>query len=165
MAERACAHELLEVVIWAVHSIASDMDRHLLGPMYQREMIYWLLQSEQGEQLRALASDDSASSRVSTVIEYARTHLAEPLSVGDMADLANLSTSAFARQFRDVTGRPPHQFLKEMRLSHARELVAEGDLTVTRISREVGYASVSQFISAFRSRFGMTPARVQQHSR
>jgi AraC-like DNA-binding protein len=74
-----------------------------------------------------------------------------------MADLVNLSPSAFAHLFRDVTGRSPYQFLKEMRLDRARELLVDGSFTVARISKEVGYASVSHFISEFRARFGVTP--------
>jgi AraC-like DNA-binding protein len=74
-----------------------------------------------------------------------------------MADLVNLSPSAFAHLFRDVTGRSPYQFLKEMRLDRARELLIDGNFTVARISKEVGYASVSHFISEFRGRFGVTP--------
>jgi AraC-like DNA-binding protein len=36
-------------------------------------------------------------------------------------------------------------------------MIFDGDLTVARISKEVGYASVSHFISEFRGRFGVTP--------
>jgi AraC-like DNA-binding protein len=39
----------------------------------------------------------------------------------------------------------------------ARELLVDGNLTVARLSKEVGYASVSHFISEFRGRFGVTP--------
>jgi AraC-like DNA-binding protein len=74
-----------------------------------------------------------------------------------MADLVRLSPSAFAHLFRDVTGRSPYQFVKEMRLDRARELLVDGHATVARISKEVGYASVSHFISEFRGRFGVTP--------
>jgi transcriptional regulator GlxA family with amidase domain len=94
---------------------------------------------------------------VSAVLEYMRAHLSEPLTVADLADLVSLSPSAFAHLFRDVTGRSPYQFLKEMRLDRARELLVDGNLTVARISKEVGYASVSHFISEFRGRFGVTP--------
>jgi AraC-like DNA-binding protein len=44
-----------------------------------------------------------------------------------------------------------------MRLDQARELLVDGNLAVARISKEVGYASISHFISEFRGRFGVTP--------
>ena len=44
-----------------------------------------------------------------------------------------------------------------MRLDKARELLMDGQFAVTRVSKEVGYGSVSHFISEFRARFGVTP--------
>jgi AraC-like DNA-binding protein len=44
-----------------------------------------------------------------------------------------------------------------MRLDKARELLLDSQFPVTRVSKEVGYGSVSHFISEFRARFGVTP--------
>jgi AraC-like DNA-binding protein len=158
---RACLSaldaELLGVVLRFLRAVKSPADRRVLAPLYLRELVYRVLQREQYARLLALAASESASNPVSAVLEYVRAHLAEPLTVADMADLVRLSPSAFAHLFRDVTGRSPYQFVKEMRLDRARELLVDGHLTVARISKEVGYASVSHFISEFRGRFGVTP--------
>jgi AraC-like DNA-binding protein len=159
--ERACVsaldQDLLGVVLRFLRSVGSGTDRRVLAPLYMQEMVYRVLQREQYARLLALAAAESASNPVSAVLEYVRGHLSEPLTVADMADLVSLSPSAFAHLFRDVTGRSPYQFLKEMRLDRARELLVDGNFTVARISKEVGYASVSHFISEFRGRFGVTP--------
>jgi AraC-like DNA-binding protein len=161
MASRACVSaldsDLLGVVLRFLRAVKSPADRRVLAPLYLRELVYRVLQREQYARLLALAAAESASNPVSAVLEYVRAHLAEPLTVADMADLVCLSPSAFAHLFRDVTGRSPYQFVKEMRLDRARELLVDGHLTVARISKEVGYASVSHFISEFRGRFGVTP--------
>src|SRR6201987_4094845 len=86
-----------------------------------------------------------------------RMHLGEPLTVADMAERVSLSPSAFAHLFRKVTGQSPYQFLKEMRLDKARELLIDGQFAVTRVSKEGGYGNVSHFIREFRARFGVTP--------
>jgi len=153
----ALDQELIGVVLRFLHAVGTGTDRRVLAPLYLQEMVYRVLQREQYARLLALAAAESASNPVSAVLEYVRGHLSEPLTVGDMADLVNLSPSAFAHLFRDVTGRSPYQFLKEMRLDRARELLVDGNFTVARISKEVGYASVSHFISEFRGRFGVTP--------
>jgi len=149
--------DLLGVVLRFLRAVKTGTDRRVLAPLYLQELVYRVLQREQYARLLALAAAESASNPVSAVLEYVRGHLSEPLTVADMADLVNLSPSAFAHLFRDVTGRSPYQFVKEMRLDRARELLVDGDLTVARISKEVGYASVSHFISEFRGRFGVTP--------
>jgi transcriptional regulator GlxA family with amidase domain len=158
---RACVsaldQDLLGVVLRFLRAVKIDADRRVLAPLYLQELVYRVLQREQYARLLALAAAESASNPVSAVLEYVRGHLSEPMTVADMADLVNLSPSAFAHLFRDVTGRSPYQFLKEMRLDRARELLVDGSFTVARISKEVGYASVSHFISEFRARFGVTP--------
>jgi AraC-like DNA-binding protein len=160
-APRACVsaldQELLGVVLRFLRAVRDAADRRVLAPLYLQELVYRVLQREQYAQLLALAAAESASNPVSAVLEYMRAHLSEPLTVADLADLVSLSPSAFAHMFRDITGRSPYQFLKEMRLDRARELLVDGNFTVARISKEVGYASVSHFISEFRGRFGVTP--------
>ena len=160
-AEPACVsaldQELLGVVLRFLRAVRTGADRRVLAPLYLQEMVYRVLQREQYARLLDLAAAEAASNPVSAVLEYVRDHLSEPLTVADMADLVRLSPSAFAHLFRDVTGRSPYQFVKEMRLDRARELLVDGNFTVARISKEVGYASVSHFISEFRGRFGVTP--------
>ena len=153
----ALDQDLLGVVLRFLRAVGTGTDRRVLAPLYLQEMVYRVLQREQYARLLSLAAAESASNPVSAVLEYVRSHLSELLTVADMADLVRLSPSAFAHLFRDVTGRSPYQFVKEMRLDRARELLVDGDFTVARVSKEVGYASVSHFISEFRGRFGVTP--------
>jgi AraC-like DNA-binding protein len=153
----ALDQELLGAVLRFLRSIGTGSDRRVLAPLYLQEMVYRVLQREQYARLLAIAAAESASNPVSAVLTYVREHLSEPLTVADMAEQVNLSPSAFAHLFRDVTGRSPYQFLKEMRLDRARELLVDGRFAVARVSKEVGYASVSHFISEFRTRFGVTP--------
>jgi len=149
--------ELTGAVLRFLRSIETGADRRVLAPMHLREMVYRVLQREQYARLLAIAAAESASNPVSAALEYVREHLTEPLTVADMAEQVSLSPSAFAHLFREVAGRSPYQFLKEMRLDKARELLIDGRLPVARVSKEVGYGSVSHFISEFRTRFGATP--------
>jgi len=153
----ALDQELAGAVLRFLRSIETGADRRVLAPMYLREMVYRVLQREQYARLLAIAAAESASNPVSTVLEYVRGHLSEPLTVADLAEQVSLSPSAFAHLFREVTGRSPYQFVKEMRLDKARELLIDGHLAVARVAQEVGYGSVSHFISEFRGRFGVTP--------
>jgi AraC-like DNA-binding protein len=153
----ALDQELLGAVLRFLRAVGTGTDRRVLGPLYLQEMVYRVLQREQFARLLAIAAAESASNPVSAVLDYVRAHLSEPLTVGDMAEQVSLSPSAFAHLFRDVTGRSPYQFLKELRLDRARELLVDGNMAVARVSKQVGYASVSHFISEFRARFGVTP--------
>ena len=65
--------------------------------------------------------------------------------------------SAFAHLFRDVTGMSPYQFVKRMRLDRARGLLVDGTLNVSEVAKNVGYSSLSAFITEFKRHFGVTP--------
>jgi len=129
----------------------------VLAPLHMQELVYRLLQREQGGKLIRLALAQERSNPVAAALEYIETHLAETMTVEDLAEQLNLSPSAFSRMFRETTGRPPYQYVKEVRLDRARALLDERRLAVADVSRAVGYVSVSHFIKAFRARFHMTP--------
>ena len=145
--------ELADVVARLLRSMRSASDRRVLAPLFQRELAYRIVRREGMARIVRHAVDNP----VSTVLAHIGTHLAEPLAVADLAARANLSTSAFSRTFRAVTGISPYQYVKRMRLERARDLLADGDLSVEDTARAVGYRSTSHFIKAFRVRFGTTP--------
>ncbi|MBB5916611.1 AraC-like DNA-binding protein [Nocardia transvalensis] len=153
----ALDHELMSSVLRFLRSLAVGADRRVLAPLYMQEMVYRVLQREQFARMLHIAAQQASGNPVAAALVYIREHLAEPLAVPDLAEQVSLSPSAFSHLFREVTGRSPYQFVKEVRLDRARELLVEGRLCVADVARAVGYSSVSHFIKEFRGRFGTTP--------
>jgi AraC-like DNA-binding protein len=149
--------ELMAVVIRFLQSLGTGADRRVLTPNYLQEIVYRVLQREQFSRMLYIAAKQAGANPVSAALTYIREHYSEPVTVNDMAEKVSLSPSSFSHLFREVTGRSPYQFLKEIRLDRARELLRDGRLSVTAVSRAVGYSSASHFIKEFRSRFGTTP--------
>lgn len=153
----ALDRDMMDAILRFLRALETGADRRVLAPTYLKEIVYRALQAEQYTRLVERAARESANNPVSAVIAYVNEHIAEPLSVSDLAERAVMSPSAFSHLFRDVTGRSPYQFVKEMRLTRARELLIENQSSITQISQAVGYRSTSHFINEFRERFGMTP--------
>ncbi|MDF3308385.1 AraC family transcriptional regulator [Rhodococcus sp. T2V] len=153
----ALDRDMLDAILRFLRALSTGADRRVLAPTYLKEIVYRALQAEQYTRLVERAASESASNPVSAVIAYVQEHLAEPLSVSELAERAFMSPSAFSHLFRDVTGRSPYQFVKEIRLNKARELLIENECNVTEISKAVGYRSTSHFINEFRERYGTTP--------
>ncbi|MEU6098791.1 AraC family transcriptional regulator [Streptomyces sp. NPDC047079] len=148
---------LMSATIRFLQATYTGADRRVLAPLYLREMVYRVLQAEQYERLIEIAATEVVSNPVSDVISYVQRNMSEPLTVSDMAEQVAMSPSAFSHLFREVTGKSPYQFVKEMRLNRARDLLIDRQMSVTKVSRAVGYASTSHFINEFRDRFGATP--------
>ncbi|OBH75743.1 hypothetical protein A5681_10295 [Mycobacterium scrofulaceum] len=149
--------EVMSSVLRFVRSLSTGVDRRVLAPLYLRELVYRVLQREQFARMLHFATQQAAGNPIGAALTYIDTHWAEPITVATLAAQVGLSSSAFTRAFREVTGSSPYQYVKDVRLNRARELVLDPRLAVADIAHRVGYVSVSHFISEFRTRFGATP--------
>jgi AraC-like DNA-binding protein len=98
--------------------------------------------------------------RVDRAIQRIETEYARALTLGDLASAAGLSPFYFARVFQRFVGVPPHRYLTGVRLRHAARMLDAG-AAVTFTCYEVGFGSLSHFVTAFRKRFGVVPSSVR----
>jgi AraC family transcriptional regulator len=91
------------------------------------------------------------------LMAYIEEHLAEPLSLGELAAFSALSEYHFARMFRESFGLPPHQYVLARRLAHARHLLARTTLPLGDVALACGFSSASHFSNRFRRAIGGTP--------
>jgi AraC-like DNA-binding protein len=76
-----------------------------------------------------------------------------------LADIANLSRSAFAERFKRRVGQPPATYLSEVRLADGADRLLGTNDPVGAVAAKVGYDSEAAFSRAFSKRYGMPPAR------
>jgi len=90
------------------------------------------------------------------------THLHEPLSLQEMAELTALSPCHFTRIFASVTGITPGSFFSALRLKSAIRLLLTTELSITQICYEVGYESLGSFTTRFTQLAGLPPTQLRQ---
>lgn len=130
-----------------------------LYPLIMREICFWLLSGPKGPEIATLVSTESASHSLLRAVESLRARFAEPVRVEDLAEIAQLSPSAFHRQFKALTGLPPLQYQKQLRLLEARRLLLSESMSVQAAAFEVGYESPSQFSREYARMFGAPPKK------
>jgi AraC family transcriptional regulator len=96
--------------------------------------------------------------RQKTVAQYIDEHLADDLSLLELAKLVGLSPFHFSRAFKQTFGTPPHRYLATRRVERAKALLAQPQLSVTEIALGLGFAESSSFTAAFRRVTGQTPS-------
>lgn len=101
--------------------------------------------------------------RLNAVLSFVREHLAQDLSITQLATQAGVSPAHFRRLFQRAMGMPPHRYVMNARLVHARELLMQTDLPILHIALECGFSSQSHLTAAFKAAHAATPAeyRVQ----
>jgi AraC-like DNA-binding protein len=159
------SEELAGSVVRLLECVKSPLDSRMLGRQTVREIVYRVLCSEQGNSLRALASRDDHFARIARVLKLIHADCASSLSAEEMARKAGMSVAAFHHHFKQVTGSSPLQYLKRIRLDHARRLMAHEGYNAGTAARAVGYESSSQFSREFKRLFGMTPVEEAEQTR
>ncbi|MFI8233782.1 helix-turn-helix domain-containing protein [Streptomyces sp. NPDC085900] len=85
-----------------------------------------------------------------------------PLTVPDIARNAALGRFDFSRLFKEETGVSPGEFLDAVRVGEARKLLDATSMSITEISRAVGYAGPDAFTDSFTARVGLSPGRFRR---
>jgi AraC-like DNA-binding protein len=99
------------------------------------------------------------------LIAYMHLNLAEPITVEQLAERANLSPSRFRAVFKARFGAPPHQYLLRMRLRHARELLRTTGHTLQEIADFCGFADLHHLSKTFRRETGLSPGQYRRQHR
>ncbi|MEU7878053.1 AraC family transcriptional regulator [Microbispora bryophytorum] len=159
MAVSDASPELLDPVVRLLRLADRPDDLRVLAPGYQREILWWLINGDQGALVRQIGLVDGNLAHISRGIRWIREHYREQLSVTDLAELCGMSASSFHRHFRAATSMTPVQFQKQIRLQTARTLLMTRSGNVAEIGYFVGYESPSQFSREYRKVFGASPGR------
>ena len=89
----------------------------------------------------------------------------EELSNTDLAARFHISEVYLRKLFLEKYGTTPHQYLLEIRLNHAKQLLSEGYLSVTEIAEQCGFSNLYHFSRTFKSRMGETPTAYMRNNK
>ena len=97
------------------------------------------------------------ANRMSKVYDYIMSRFRNPISLLEVAPVANLSPQSFCRFFKARTRKTFSQFLNEVRIGYACKLMAEEHLNIGDICYESGYNNLSNFNRQFKRIVYMSP--------
>ncbi|ALX15791.1 AraC family transcriptional regulator [Burkholderia cepacia JBK9] len=131
----------------------------VVAPLVMREICYWLLAGPHGGEVSRVVFANGHAQRVVAAIHALRGQFAEAIRVEELAAVAQMSPSAFHRQFKALTSMTPLQYQKQLRLLEARHLMVTGAANAETAAYRVGYESASQFSREYARMFGAPPRR------
>ena len=135
-------------------------DTVILGESRLRELYYAVLKGDAGDSAKRAFG---VGNEVARSIEYLSSHLAEKITIDEVASVMGMSRAVLHRKFKQATSMSPIQFVKSMRLNSAAMKIA-GGMNVNEAADAVGYTSSSQFSREFKRMYGQSP-RQWRHSK
>lgn len=136
----------------------SPIECDIIGKGLIREIFFHMLIGSQAAPLIALVSHNTHLSRMERVLKHLHNNYQEQVDVEQLASIANMSTSTFHRNFKQITASSPIQYIKKLRLGRARELLQDKGLKVKQAAAQVGYESPTQFSREFSRYYGVSPS-------
>lgn len=100
--------------------------------------------------------------RLAPVLGYLQEQMGNPICVHDLAEVAGMSPSHLYLLFQRWLQTTPMEFLKEMRVHRAGQLLLSSDLSVAEVSDLVGFANPFHFSRVFHQIMGATPSAYRQ---
>ncbi len=150
---------LADCALRMVRLLATPEAIPLLRPAIMREICYWLLSGPHGAEVMSMTMTKSHTRQVLNAIHELRDRFSEPIRMEQLASTAQMSLSAFHRQFKQITSMTPLQYQKQLRLLEARRLMVSDEANVETAAFRVGYESPSQFSREYSRMFGTSPRR------
>jgi transcriptional regulator GlxA family with amidase domain len=124
------------------------------------QILGWLYSAQQAR----LTGGDLAMLSIQKAISQMRSELTTELRLPVLARKLNVSYSWFRRTFARHTGSSPHQYLLELRLARARNLLSGTSITVKEAATQSGFEDEHYFCRIFKERIGSTPSQWRSHA-
>ena len=96
--------------------------------------------------------------RLNYAKDYMKSNYQEQMGLKKLSQLAMLSPEYFLRAFKKVYGTTPYQFLLDVRLNRAKEMILANEMvSITEVSSLVGWYDLASFSKSFKRKFGCSP--------
>ncbi|MFN7249965.1 MAG: helix-turn-helix domain-containing protein [Anaerobacillus sp.] len=115
------------------------------------ELLYFLV-----IELDSLQIDQPTS--IKKVIEYMEEHFTKLDNIGELPFMVNLTPSSFCRAFKKETGQTPGNYLTELKINRAKELLKVSNHSLKEISQSIGYQDPLYFSRVFKKSVGVSPS-------
>lgn len=137
--------ESLQLFQSILYDLATSRDYHILSSSHYSH-----------------ANLPAVSRRIQKIKDYIDLHYAEEIRMEHLADMVGMTANALSRFFKHRTNRPVSDYINEVRLGHATQLLVETTMNVAEISAKCGFNTISNFNRIFRAYKGMTPKEFRE---
>jgi AraC family transcriptional activator FtrA len=141
-----------------LHIVRRDHGAQIANRVARRMVVAGHREGGQAQFIEAPVPERIVDNPIAGAMGWALEHLAESVTVAELARRSHLSARQFSRRFRAATGMSPGAWLLRQRLEASLGLLERSETSVEAIGRLVGLASAAGFRRHFRTAFGVAPS-------
>lgn len=143
-----------------IQQLPLELQQKILQVKLEEILLYLVATKGTDFLLFLIAAKDDQSRNFINVVE---SNTLNKLTLKELAFLSNMSVSTFKREFEKHYQESPIKWFQNKRLEHAAFLLKNKSKRASDIFEEIGYENLSNFVHAFKVKFGVTPKQFQQN--
>ena len=163
--------------LWALINIAKEVNIVEYKEIDQRVLLNQIMSAKTEHELHAccmqllerVREDEDASEVISLAVKKAQSMIhefyADGITLGEIADRLNMTQEYLGTQFHKAVGEPFSVYIRNYRLSKAKELLIGTQLKQYEVAERVGYTDAKYFARVFKEHIGMSPAEYRKSHR
>lgn len=128
---------------------------------YERELMGWLEQF--AGRLNRQFEDYKNKQKIQQAVQYIRDNYDKDLNMAVVSNHISMNYSLFSYAFKQYTGTNFVNFLKDIRMEKARELLENTDLRIVEVSQRIGYENEKHFMKIFKASCGVSPTEYRRN--
>ncbi|AXT57562.1 helix-turn-helix transcriptional regulator [Aquimarina sp. MMG015] len=141
-----------------ISKLSSAIQNNILRTKFEEIMLYLIEQNGVDFLYSLIKNNDNQTQKFIQTVE---SNTLNKLTLKELSFLSNMSVSTFKREFEKQFHSSPSKWFLDKRLEHAAFLLKNKSKRPSDIFEEIGYENLSNFIQAFRTKFGVTPKQYQ----
>ena len=143
-----------------ISKLSTSIQKNILDAKFEEIMLY-LVEYKGVDFLYSIINNGDIHSQ--RFIQTIESNQLNKLTVKELSFLSNMSVSKFKREFEKHFHNSPSKWFQERRLEHSAFLLKNKSKRPSDIYEEIGYENLSNFIQAFKMKFGITPKQYQSN--
>lgn len=141
---------------------ASDLKAKAILFEYLAKVIEWEKQLPTSQKQSLKNQSNKSDSRIHDAIIYIYNNMSSAITVSDLAQVCHLTTSHFTKLFKAETSQSPKDYIRNVKINHAKSLMCSTDKQINQIARAVGISDPFYFARAFKQITSLTPSEYKK---
>ena len=149
--------QIEDTIYRLLKTLESKEETSILGDQLLRELYYRIAIGKNSDFLHKMFLNTNNEAKIAKSLKTIHDNYSEHLDIPNLAKQEDMSVSSFHTHFKNITSHTPLQYIKKIRLTKAKDLIAQENYQVNETASKVGYESISQFSRDFKSYYGYPP--------